>query len=266
MKKPYSFSFCLLIFLLTAMQGCGKTAMDSSAVINASYTNSVATNYFKSSQKIIIEVYYEAGAEPFAGNTVKGIPYWKILEDNLNAIFKYRTSLPIVVVPKDLGSMYLIPSQNKTKWTPDELVKLNETYKQAAPTENEARFYIYFLKGNSSTSNGVIAENVNGTPVIGVYKNVINASGSFVVQRYVEQSTLVHEMGHALGFVNNGVPMKTAYQDATHGAHSSNANCVMYWMNEGSSDLMAFVAHLITTGDTVMWGPEVLADAQAFSK
>ena len=247
--------------------GCGKTTtLDGGSVVNALYTSSVAENYFKTSQKIIVEVYYEAGAEPFAGTTNLGMPYWKILEDNLTAIFQYRTSRPVIVVPKDLASMTLIPSQNKTKWTPDDLVNLNQVYKQANPTATEARFYVYFLKGNSTTSNNVIAESVNGTPVIGVYKNVITASGGPVVQKYVEQSTIVHEMGHALGFVNNGVPMKVPHQDVTHGAHSTNSNCVMYYLNEGPSDMIAFVSKLITNGNTVMWGPEVLSDAQAFSK
>lgn len=262
MKKPYKF---LMLLLILTLFGCGKTQMDSSAVINAAYSNSLATNYFKTSQKVIVEVYYETGAEPFAGNTVNGMPYWKILEDNLNAIFQYRSTKPIVVVPKDIASMTSIPAQNKTQWTPDDLVDLNLKYRQAAPTGTEARFYVYFLKGNSSTSNHVIAESVNGTPVIGVYKSVITASGGYVVQRYVEQSTIVHEMGHALGFVNNGVPMKTPHQDSAHGAHSTNSNCVMYYLNEGSADMMAFVSKFISTGTTVMWGPEVLADAQAFS-
>ncbi len=265
MKWPNNILF--LVFAL-AFIGCGKTQIDSQSdsTINAIYNNSLSSNYFKSSQKIIVEVYYESGAEPFAGSTLNGMPYWKILEDNLNAIFQYRTSKPIVVVPKDLATMTLIPVQNKTKWTPDDLIQLNTQYKQASPTATEAHFYIYFLKGNSTSSNNVIAESVNGTPVIGIYKNVITASGGPIVQRYVEQSTLVHEIGHALGFVNNGVPMKTNHQDSAHGAHSTNPNCVMYYLNEGAADMMSFVSKFISSGNTIMWGPEVLADAQAFSQ
>jgi hypothetical protein len=40
----------------------------------------------------------------------------------------------------------------------------------------------------------------------------------------------------------------------------------MYWQNEGLTDLKTFVQKLIDNNSTVMWGPEVLADAQAFSK
>ena len=99
-----------------------------------------------------------------------------------------------------------------------------------------------------------------------MFKDVIKATGGNFVQRYVEQSTLVHEMGHALGFVNNGIPMASPHQDTEHGAHTTNSNCVMYYLNEGASDMASFVGRFITGGDINMWGPEVLSDAEAFSK
>ncbi|HEY1079471.1 MAG TPA: hypothetical protein VGE46_05215, partial [Bdellovibrio sp.] len=86
------------------------------------------------------------------------------------------------------------------------------------------------------------------------------------IPKYVEQSTLVHEMGHALGFVNNGVTLASAHQDTAHGAHTTNPNCVMYWQNEGASDLASFVQNFITNNTTVMWGAEVLQDARNFSQ
>ncbi|MBC7712137.1 MAG: hypothetical protein H7177_02295 [Rhizobacter sp.] len=258
--------YLVVLILIFSLSGCGKKTITTSSEINAAYITSNASNYFSTTQKIVVEVYYEPGAEPFVGTRLNGHPYWEILEDNLKAIFKFRTNIPVIIVPKDQASMYTLPAQNKTTWTPDDIVALNQTYKQASPSATEAHFYIYFLKGNSSDSANVIAESINGTPVIGVFKSVITGSGSGIVQRYVEQSTIVHEMGHAIGFVNNGVPMKTPYQDTAHGNHSTNSNCVMYWQNEGQADLQNFVAHYISTGDNIMWGPEVMADAQAFSK
>lgn len=256
----------LLIVASFVFSGCGKSSVDSVTESNGlTYINSNSSLYFKTTEKIVVEVFYEPGAEPFAGNTVAGMPYWKILEDNLKAIFQYRTNIPVIVVPKTIDDMQVLPAQNKTTWTPDDILALNVPYKKAAPSTTEAHFYIYFLKGSSSSSSKVIAESINGTPVIGVYKDVINANSGYVVQRYVEQSTIVHEMGHALGFVNNGVPMKTPHQDTAHGAHSTNPNCVMYWLNEGQADMIAFTQKLITSGNTVMWGPEVLEDAKAFS-
>ncbi len=50
----------------------------------------------------------------------------------------------------------------------------------------------------------------------------------------IEEAVLVHEAGHNLGLVDNGIPMQTPHKDAQHGNHDSNQNCVMYWAVESS--------------------------------
>lgn len=87
-----------------------------------------------------------------------------------------------------------------------------------------------------------------------------------IVRRFVEQSTIVHELGHALGFVNNGVPMVTNHQDVAHGRHTTDDQCVMYYLNEGTADLIQFFQRFLTSHSLVMWGSAVRADAQAFSR
>jgi hypothetical protein len=39
----------------------------------------------------------------------------------------------------------------------------------------------------------------------------------------------------------------------------------MYWQNEGINDLRDFLERFTMDNSPVLWGPEVLADAQAFS-
>jgi len=264
--KMIGFLLFAQISLLALLVSCGKVILESPAPDGASFLNATPTHYFQITQRVVVEVFYEAGAEPFTGTTVNGMPYWNILEDNLKALFQYRSTKPSLVIPKLITEMTAIPSQNKTTWTPEEILALNTTYKKGNSTESEAHFYIYFLKGNAKDSNNIIAFSINGTPVIGVFKNVITSSGGPLVQKYVEQSTLVHEMGHALGLVNNGIPMKNPHQDVDHGSHTTNTNCVMYWQNEGMTNLISFVQKFISTNSTVMWGPEVLLDVQNFSK
>lgn len=245
----------------------------SSENSGTSFPNSTPANYFKSTERIIVEVYYEPGAEPYTGSTLSGLNYWQILEDNLGSIFQYRSSAPVIVVPHAISEMTAIPSQSKTEWLGTEILNLSSQHRQADPTATEAHFYLYFLKGYYSTGSGpntsVIGVSLSGTPIIAIFKEVIQNAGfnpNGAVPKYVEQSTMVHEMGHALGFVNNGVPMVSNHQDSAHGAHTTNSNCVMYWANEGASDLSSFVQSYITSGSTLMWGPEVLQDAQNFSR
>lgn len=43
-----------------------------------------------------------------------------------------------------------------------------------------------------------------------------------------ERNTLIHELGHALGLVNCGIPMLTSREDAESRCHSTNTESVMY--------------------------------------
>lgn len=254
------------LIAILALLGCGKEP--SKKVSDSSSVSALAAShwYFHSAKTIELEVFYEPGAEPFVGNVGSGIQLWNIVQNNLNAIFQYRSTAPSVIVPKDLSAMSAMPGLNKTDWTSQEISLLNSTYKSGVSSSSHSRFYLYFVKGRLKDQPNVIGANITGTPLIVIFKDVISNTGGPVIQKYVEQSTIVHELGHALGFVNIGVPMKNTHLDQSHGAHTTNSNCVMYWKNEGQLDLINFVAHFITAGTTVMWGPEVLLDVQNFSK
>ncbi|HEY1079550.1 MAG TPA: hypothetical protein VGE46_05615, partial [Bdellovibrio sp.] len=77
----------------------------------------------------MVEIYYEPGAEPFTGTTAGGLNYWRILEDNLQAIFQYRSSPPLLDIPKTISAMTLLPAQNKTTWLGTEIAALSNQYR-----------------------------------------------------------------------------------------------------------------------------------------
>lgn len=255
----------LIFFWLASCTG------SESSLVQNQFPYNTADQYFTATQSLVLEVYYDIGAEPFVGSAnVNRNNIWGILEDNLNAIFQYRTSPPALTIPSQLNQMVALPTQNKTSWTSNDILNLSANYRSQESTKTESRFYIYFLNGyfNDGTTDktNVLGISLGGTPIIAMFKDVIQASGGTLVQRFVEQSTLVHEMGHALGFVNNGVPMATNHQDTAHGKHTTNSNCVMYYLNEGASDLANFILTYQTSNSFVMWGSQTLADAQAFSR
>ncbi len=218
---------------------------------------------------MIIRVAYEPTAAPFTG-TVAGGNLWDILEENLTSIFQFRSSPPALVVPKTTAAMTAIPAQMRGSWTTTDIRDLDSRYAATVATPIESQFNVYFVRGyfNDGTgpSNAVIGVSLGGTNIVVIFKDVIDSSGTGAVQMYVEQSTVVHEIGHALGFVNNGVPMVVAHQDVAHGAHTTNSNCVMNWANEGTTNLQSFVVKYLTTSSKVMWGQQVLDDARAISR
>lgn len=265
----------VFFFLIFSFQNCSnsKSNSDGGQNQNSQFPFSNPNVYFKSTQKIVIEVYYEPGAEPFTGTSNKGTPFWQIFQDNLVSVMQYRSSMPVMVVPKSITEMTAMSPFNRSNWTTADILNLNTNYKQGISSQNESRFYVYFLKGyfdsGTGPSTGTIGVSLSGTPVIAIFKQVVQSTSSNpngLVPKFVEQSTLIHEMGHALGFVNNGVPLTASYQDSAHGAHSLDANCVMYWQNEGAADLSAFVQKYISSASNVMWGANILSDAKSFSQ
>ncbi|HEY5927118.1 MAG TPA: hypothetical protein VIV11_35765, partial [Kofleriaceae bacterium] len=100
------------------------------------------------------------------------------------------------------------------------------------------------------------------------FKDVIRSTNIVVapnVVRYVEQSTLIHELAHSIGLTDNGVPMVAPHKDASHGAHCNNQDCVMFWQNDGSADASRFVQQRLLTGSSILFDAPCLADVDALT-
>lgn len=257
----------LSFFFLLA--GCSGSAGGGSD-INASFPYNTPARYFQSTTNIAVDVYYETGAEPDFGQTANGRPIWNVTRDNLVDILSHRSVTPTITIPSQISEATSLGSLGKTNWLGTEILALDAEKRLRSSDLNTARFTIYFLNGYYNDGNGsntaVIGVSLGGTPIIAIFKPVVTASGGPVVRRFVEQSTLVHELGHALGFVNNGVPMVSSHQDTAHGRHTTDNQCVMYYLNEGTTDLIQFFQRFLASNSLVMWGSAVKADAQSFSR
>ena len=45
----------------------------------------------------------------------------------------------------------------------------------------------------------------------------------------LEESDVIHEIGHLMGLVNLGTPMVVNHEDPTHAYHCNDRNCAMYF-------------------------------------
>lgn len=247
----------LTYVLLMTLLGCGKQARQKSSTAVQDVSS------FYKSPDLQIKVFYEVGAEPYISDTPL-LKYWSILEQNIEALFEGRDVVPRLVVPKELNQMVSMPASGELKWTTDEVIKLAQKMNPVS----DSSFQIFFLNGRAKEGDGIIGFHINGTKIIAIFKDVIRSTGNGgpiqSVPKYVEQATLIHEMGHALGLVNNGVPMQDEHHDNSHGAHCSNNKCVMYWANEGSSGLSQFVQEAITSGNVIMFGEKCLKDTRSY--
>ncbi len=268
-------------FLLLYLQR-QLTAASTSSTAAANAANGISdydnvATYYSSMKKLELQVLYESGAEPYTGSftnpaTATTKTVWGILEDNLIEIFSNRGQSVSFTIPNSTSNMDTITSQNKTNWTNTELLNLAKTYRKATSSADTGRFFVAFLNGyyneNGESNQNTIGINITGTPYLFIFKPVITALTAGVATTatrvYVEQSTLIHEMGHALGLVNNGVSLSSSHQDTSNGKHCSNSTCVMYYANTGTSALVTFLQTYLQSGSNIMLKSDCLTDIKNY--
>jgi predicted Zn-dependent protease len=260
---------CLLFASYLFQTGCSGRSDDNTVSGEGSFALDIAQLY-STAETIVVYVAYEQDAEPCTGATLIGIPCWDVIDVNIRALFEGRIIEPAIFVPKELSEMEQITAQDESTWTAAEIIDLARSIWEPLPSIFIKEFFVLFINGyldNDGTANTqVLGVSVVGTPVIAVFKNVVLASSSSsAVLMFVEQATLVHEFGHVMGLVDNGVPMVTDHLDKEHPRHCTNEDCVMYWQNEGAADLQAFVQQMMLTNSPVMYGQECLDDTSSYT-
>lgn len=223
--------------------------------------------FYSTMRSLDVEVAYEAGAEPYVGPGSDGRPLWSFLRDNLEALFEGRGVL--FRVPEALEEMTPFAAQARPAWTAGQIRDLALALRSRAGTATEGRFIAVFLDGHFDGGDGAVEDilgvHVQGTPAVAVFKPAIRAHGAAVplLASSLEQSTLVHEIGHVLGLVDLGLPMAAPHADPAHGGHCSNPDCVMYWEISAGPTARSFVRRrVLASAGNVVYGAECREDAR----
>lgn len=217
---------------------------------------------------VVIEVDYQSTAAPYVGGGPFGrADLWQVTEDNLVRVF--HKSPKTLTVPHTLDKMQALSDIAGTTFTADQILAIADAHRNEKSSGTKATFYIVFLDGylqdGGGTEMSVIGVSIGNTGVIAMFKPVIASTGTGLggSAMNVEQSTLVHELGHGLGLVGNGVPTTSNHQDTPHGAHCTNTSCTMFWENEGKSNAAAFAQQALGGSSDILFGSECLADLDA---
>jgi hypothetical protein len=241
--------------------GCGGSSSGSQSPVNLE----TPAFFFGIMETLKVDFGVEPGAEPYSNYD------WTLIEQNLKALFEGRARIPAIGFPKSASETVAIPPQKKENWSLLEIVDLAKATRPGVTEGTTGRFYIMFLNGylnaNGASEPGVIGVSIRGTTIIAMFKDVIRQTGARdggPITRFVEGSTILHEMGHALGLVNNGVTLRSQHHDAVNGAHCSNQDCVMFYANEGGKDASQFWRRYRTTQDPVIFDTACLQDARQF--
>lgn len=229
---------------------------------------SLSTLFSSATKRVVLEIDYAPGAQPYTGAAGRLGDVWSIFRENADLIFDGQKD---IVVPSQLCEMQLLEDVTMTEVGTRDLLAIAAKHRDHPSSGDTVTFYVLFVNGRFKEDDGSVKDeavgvSLEGKGIIGMFKPVIASSAlrSTVTPRFVEQSTLVHEFGHAVGLVNKGIPLARAHQDDEHGHHCINTDCVMYWTNEGGRDAANFVRTYLETGDRALFGPDCLADVRAF--
>jgi hypothetical protein len=213
--------------------------------------------------QVVLEIDYETGQEPYTGSVVGFGDVFDPTVENLERVFAGSKALTVPRTLAEMSDLGPIADDEVTIYDVRDLAAMHRGQRDTATTKT---YYVVFLSGyfanDQGPQQGVLGVAVEDT--IAVFKDVIRTSSVVPnVLRFVEQTVLTHELGHAIGLVDNGVPMLSDHKDEVNGAHCTNPDCVMYWLNNNGREVTAYVQRRYGASASVLFGPECLADVDA---
>lgn len=227
-----AFSASSLLALGLALPGCGGSsgggggggASGGGAGSTQGGSGAQAVAYLSSASftSLRVEVDYVASVPPGSAAL-----------DHLRARLAERCAKPDGVVV-ELGDS-IAPSSTNT-WTLNDIQALEARFRNRTNTANEVVLYVLYLDGRSDQddSNRQLLGLSYSASSFCVFQETVLANSSRLGRGAVERAVLVHEAGHNLGLVNNGIVMQTPHQDVANGPHDVDADCVMHHAIESS--------------------------------
>jgi hypothetical protein len=256
----------IIVTTLVLMAACGSSGGDGGDDYGEPGKRGV---FDPAVTEVRIEIDHETGEAPYTGPVLGFGDTFALTTANLDRLF---AGAKTVTLPTTAAAMEDVGAIADEELTVDDLLALADQHRDQRDGGAVRTYYVIFVSGNFADGGGVqpgvLGVSIGDTGVVAMFKDVVESTGVAAVpnlERFVEQSTLIHELGHAFGLVANGVATTSAHHDSAHGAHCSNEQCVMYWLNEGASDMAMFARQYVVSGDAILFDDACLADVDALT-
>ncbi len=223
--------------------------------------------FAKAITKVAIEIDYAPGAEPYVDMVKDFGDPWNLLNANALAIFGTRS----VTFPRTLAKMEKLADVTAKTFTTADILAIAAAHRTDQQFSNVDSFYVVFLPGTFVDDAGTEQKTTLGVTladsgVIALFKPAISKPvvNPTPAPEFIEQLALIHFLGHAVGFVDNGVPVgdnNKAHIDTANGHHCTNKKCAMSVELEGAAGAAAYTP-LIRSFESVLIGNECLSDAR----
>lgn len=263
-----------LALTLAAAPACSSTetpATGTGADSGASAGNQppVTTLFSKSITSVTIEIDYAPGAEPYVGSLKNFGDPWNLFNANALAVFDGKKKVDF---PRTLAKMEKLDDVTAATYTTADILAIAAAHRTEQQYADAVAYYIVFLPGTFTDESGTeqpdrLGVSIGDTGVIGMFKPAIKkpVGNPTAAPQLVEQVALIHFLGHAVGFVDNGVPVgptNTAHVDTENAHHCTNAKCAMSFANESVAGAVAAAKTNIPSPESVLIGQECLSDAR----
>ncbi len=125
----------------------------------------------------------------------------------------------------------VIPAAGQNAYSADQIRALEEEHRTVYPEEGILSAYFIFVDGEWDVSDNVLGIAYYNTSMALFGAKIDEASGGLFQhgRDKIEATVMLHEFGHILGLVNNGVDMQENHQDEENGSHCDESTCLMYY-------------------------------------
>lgn len=123
---------------------------------------------------------------------------------------------------------------SKDRWSLSDIRAAEDQHRDTRPAAGRMSLYVIYLDGEFAEDGNVLGVHYGPTSVALFKDRIQSGSLAGLSSRDAERSVLIHEFGHVIGLVDNGIPMVKDHEDNEHPKHSSNSNSVMYHAVETS--------------------------------
>jgi hypothetical protein len=222
-------------------------------------------------EHVVIETAYVPGAEPYVGKQGDFADIWSLFRANALTVFDGKKDVTLPTTLPMMEKLDDVPAGDMSK---EQILELAASHRQIT-TDLDSKtqaFYVVFVNGRLLGDDGApeddtLGASIDDSGVIAIFKPTYTPyfSKKNAGAQVIEQLAVTHYFGHAVGFVNNGVPLapgNESHQDTANGSHCTNKQCAMsvaFETPEGAAD---FIGKFPVGSETVVIGQECLSDAR----